>query len=67
MWQVLKALTILFSICPGLYNGKRILIFIFSRRKHFFPNFFSLGFLQGEKQNSIFFSLGFSQGEFFLF
>jgi len=57
MWQVLKAVTILFTICPIL-KLKKIVYFIFLGRKKIF--IFSLEFSQGEKQfcSHIFFSLG---------
>jgi len=47
MWQVLKAVTIIFTICPGLQQKKRN----------------SPCNLYKKKKNSIFFSLLFSGGE----
>jgi len=47
MWQVLKALTILFTICPGLQQ--LIFSLIFSQEEKY-SIFFSLLFSQAEKK-----------------
>jgi len=59
MWQGLKAVTTLFTLCPGLQR-KKIEFFLCEEKKiHFSP----LSFSQGEKNSICFFFFGFSKGE----
>jgi len=49
MWQVLKAVTILFTICPGQHQQK-ILLVIFTKEKIIKTKHFLLVIFQGEKK-----------------